>query len=110
MIAHDDGEHGAQPYHVTTLLIVRDDETGWSHVAHDIDPRRRPRFAGFIQIDSESALVTGLTAADFHLAAAYRVGNTATAFLFGRVAARRDGPPQLSVIDRKVAVSSSSRS
>jgi hypothetical protein len=108
MIAHD-GEQGARSY-VTTLLIVRDDETGWAHVAHDIDPRRRPRFAGFLQIDTERVLVAGLIAADFTLAAVYRVDEYSTAFLFGRVAARADGPPELSVADEPAALSSSSRS
>jgi len=91
MIAHD-SDHGTEPY-VNTVLLVRDDETGWSHVAYDIDPRRRPRFAGFIQIDSEHALVAGMAAADYPLAAAYRVDEYSTAFLFGRVAARAGSPP-----------------
>jgi hypothetical protein len=95
MIPHD-SEHGARPY-VTTVLVVRDDETGWSHVAHDIDPRRRPRFAGFTEIDTERALVAGLSAADFRLAAAYRIDEYSTAFLFGRVAARAGNPPALAV-------------
>ncbi|SEB46032.1 hypothetical protein SAMN04489727_1929 [Amycolatopsis tolypomycina] len=106
MIAHD-SEHGAQPV-ATTVLVVRDDETGWSHVAHDIDPRRRPRFAGFIQIDTERALVAGLAAADFRLAAAYRIDEYSTAFLFGRVAARDGGPPAL-VVDRRTTGAAMSR-
>ncbi|OXM59527.1 hypothetical protein [Amycolatopsis vastitatis] len=108
MTAHD-GEHGDRPPYVTTLLVVRDDETGWAHVAHDIDPRRRPRFAGFVQTDSESALIAAPAAAGFQLAAAYRVDEFATAFLFGRVAARLDSPPQLTA-GQPAALSSSSRS
>lgn len=97
MIAQD-SEHGARPV-VNTVLVVRDDETGWSHVAHDIDPRRRPQLDGFIQIDTERALVASLAAADFRLAAAYRVDEYSTAFLFGRVAARAGSPPEL-IVDR----------
>jgi hypothetical protein len=98
MIAQD-SEHSAGPV-ANTVLVVRDDETGWSHVARDIDPRRRPRFVGFIQIDTERALMAGLSAADFRLAAAYRIDEYSTAFLFGRAAARADGPPAL-VVDRR---------
>ncbi|MDX3192903.1 hypothetical protein PV458_31235 [Streptomyces sp. MN03-5084-2B] len=108
MTAHD-GQHDVRPYSVTTLLVVRDDETGWAHVAHDIDPRRRPRCAGLIQIDSESTLVTALSVAGFQMAAAYRVDEFATAFLFGRAAAREGSPPQLTA-GRPTALSSASAS
>ena len=108
MTTHN-GEHDVRPDNVATLLIVRDDETGWAHVTHDIDPRCRPRCAGFIQIDSERALITALASAGFHLAAAYRVDEFATAYLFGRAAPRRDSPPQLTAAGHPVALSSSSR-
>jgi hypothetical protein len=85
---------GVQPY-VTSVLLVRDDETGWCHVAYDIDPRRRPRLAGFVQIQTERALVNGLSTLGFQLAATYRVDDALTAFLFGRVRTSAKPPPVL---------------
>ncbi|MEV7042838.1 hypothetical protein [Amycolatopsis sp. NPDC051061] len=72
---------------VRTLLVVRDDETGWAHVAYDIDPRRKPRAAGFIMCESENAVLTGMAAAGFRLSCAYRVDQWSIAFLFERAAA-----------------------
>lgn len=89
-----DTRPGTQPY-VTTILLVRDDETGWCHVAYDIDPRRRPRFAGFIQTETEHALVCGMSALDFRLAATYRVDDASSAFLFGRARPSSHPPPAL---------------
>jgi hypothetical protein len=85
MITSDENVHGCPC--VSTVLIVRDDETGWAHVAYDIDPRRRPRTAGFILCESEQALGTGMTTTGFRMASAYRVNSWSTAFLFERVAA-----------------------
>ncbi|MCR6488267.1 hypothetical protein M8542_36100 [Amycolatopsis sp. OK19-0408] len=56
-------------------------------MAYDIDPRRKPRIAGFLLCESERALLTGMTTTGFRLATAYRVGSWSTAFLFERVAA-----------------------
>lgn len=89
-----DARPGRQPY-VTTILLVRDDETGWCHVAYDIDPRRRPRFAGFIRAENERALVCGMSSLDFRLAAAYRVDDQSSAFLFGRARPSVQPPPVL---------------
>ncbi len=80
---------------VSTVLLVRDDETGWAHVAYDIDPRRRPRCAGFIHVETEHALVRAMDIQDFRLAAAYRVEDGLTAFLFGRAATSTSPPPTL---------------
>ncbi len=79
----------------STVLLVRDDETGWAHVAYDIDPRRRPRCAGFVQVENEHALVRAMNILDFRLAAAYRVGDGLTAFLFGRAETSAGPPPVL---------------
>lgn len=84
MITSDENLYGCPC--VSTVLIVRDDETGWAHVAYDIDPRRRPRTAGFVLCESEHAPLMGMTTAGFRLASAYRVNSWSTAFLFERVA------------------------
>ncbi len=89
-----DARPGTQPY-VTTILLVRDDETGWCHVAYDIDPRRRPRFAGLIQAETERALIRGMSVLDFRLAATYRIDNQSSAFLFGRARPSAQPPPAL---------------
>ncbi len=80
---------------VSTVLLVRDDETGWAHVAYDIDPRRRPRCAGFVQVETEHALVRAMDTQGFRLAAAYRVEDGLTAFLFGRAVTSTSPPPVL---------------
>lgn len=89
-----DAHPGGHP-DVSTVLLVRDDETGWAHVAYDIDPRRRPRCAGFIHAETEHALVRAMDTQDFRLAAAYRVEDGVTAFLFGRAEAGASPPPVL---------------
>ena len=66
-----------------------------SRVAYDIDPRRRPRFAGFIQTETEHALIRGMCTLDFRLAATYRVDDQSSAFLFGRAKPSAHPPPVL---------------
>ncbi len=85
MVTPDDNVCGCPC--VSTVLVVRDDETGWTHVSCDIDPRRKPRTAGFVLCDSEPALLKAMTTTGFRLASAYRVNLCSTAFFFERVAA-----------------------
>ncbi|OXM44271.1 hypothetical protein CFP71_40675 [Amycolatopsis thailandensis] len=65
------------------LVLVRDKESGWAHVARQPhDPRATPRFTGFLHTSTHDELITTMRTAGYSVFATYAIDPGTTNYWF----------------------------
>ncbi|HET6285814.1 MAG TPA: hypothetical protein VFG15_03555 [Amycolatopsis sp.] len=65
------------------LVLVRDDDSGWAHVARrPRDPRATPRFTGFLHTTTKDELVAAMRTVGYSVFATYAIDSGTTNYWF----------------------------
>ncbi|UUV32055.1 hypothetical protein NQK81_01005 [Amycolatopsis roodepoortensis] len=65
------------------LVLVRDEESGWAHVARQPhDPHATPKFTGFLHTTTKDELVSAMRTAGYSVFATYAIDPDTTNYWF----------------------------